>query len=64
MSGGKLKPKVIFKRKKMPKTRFPGRIVVRVNPKDWITEHLMLTWVEVRASFGAKRDEFKSASCS
>ena len=39
--GTKLKPMVIFKRKTMPKDKFPRGIVVHVHPKGWMDEEGM-----------------------
>uniref|UniRef100_A0A914D9N8 DDE-1 domain-containing protein n=1 Tax=Acrobeloides nanus TaxID=290746 RepID=A0A914D9N8_9BILA len=44
--GGKCKPTVIFKRKTMPKEKFPDEIVVKVNEKGWMNEYLMGDWSE------------------
>ncbi|KAF4804496.1 pogo transposable element with KRAB domain-like protein [Turdus rufiventris] len=43
--GQKLSPMVIFKRKTFPKDKFPDRIVVAVNPKGWMDEEVMKTWL-------------------
>uniref|UniRef100_K7F6H3 HTH CENPB-type domain-containing protein n=1 Tax=Pelodiscus sinensis TaxID=13735 RepID=K7F6H3_PELSI len=45
--GTKLLPYIVFKRKTMPKNViFPNTIHVRVHPKDWIEEALMLDWLQ------------------
>ena len=44
--GGKCKPMVIFKRKTMPKEKFPEGIVVAVNPKGWMNVEMMKFWLE------------------
>ncbi|KAF4804657.1 pogo transposable element with KRAB domain-like protein [Turdus rufiventris] len=44
-NGRKLQLLVIFKRKTLPKDKFPKGIVVAVNPKGWINEHVMRTWL-------------------
>ena len=44
-SGIKLPPMVIFKRKTMPKDKFPAGIVVHVNPKGWMDESTMKKWL-------------------
>ncbi|KAF4794062.1 hypothetical protein TURU_105348 [Turdus rufiventris] len=36
---------VIFKRKTFPKEKFPDGIVVAVNPKGWMDEEVMKTWL-------------------
>uniref|UniRef100_K7G368 DDE-1 domain-containing protein n=1 Tax=Pelodiscus sinensis TaxID=13735 RepID=K7G368_PELSI len=47
----KLPPYIVFKRKIMPKM-FPKTVYVRVHPKGWIDEALMLDWLQ---TVGAKR---------
>ena len=37
--GTKLKPMVIFKRKTMPKEKFPKGVLVHVHPKAWMDEN-------------------------
>ena len=37
-NGIKLKPMVVFKRKTMPKERFPSGIVLHVSPRGWMDE--------------------------
>ncbi|KAF4804494.1 hypothetical protein TURU_007260 [Turdus rufiventris] len=44
-NGQKLCPMVIFKIKTLPKDKFPKGIVVAVNPKGWMDEHVMRTWL-------------------
>ena len=45
--GTKLPPYVIFKRKTLPKgMKFPKGIHVRVHPKGWMDENLMLDWLK------------------
>ncbi|KAF4795128.1 pogo transposable element with KRAB domain-like protein [Turdus rufiventris] len=41
----KLRPMVIFKRKELPKDKFPKGINVAVNPKGWMDEQVMKTWL-------------------
>ncbi|KAF4805546.1 pogo transposable element with KRAB domain-like protein [Turdus rufiventris] len=43
--GQKLSPMVIFKRKTFSKDKFPDGIVVAVNPKGWMDEEVMKTWL-------------------
>uniref|UniRef100_A0A8C3TJ34 HTH CENPB-type domain-containing protein n=1 Tax=Catharus ustulatus TaxID=91951 RepID=A0A8C3TJ34_CATUS len=43
--GQKLHPMVIFKRKTLPKDKFPKGIKVEVNPKGWMDEEVMRTWL-------------------
>ena len=42
--GGKLAPLVVFKRKTLPKETFPKE--VRVHPKGWMDERLVLDWLD------------------
>ena len=44
-SGLKLPPMVIFKRKTLPKGKFPDGVVVKANEKGWMDEKLMQAWV-------------------
>ena len=44
--GSKLKPMVIFKRKTMPKEKFPKGVVVHVHQKGWMDERGVLIWLE------------------
>lgn len=44
-NGQKLPPMVIFKRKTLPKEKFPVGIVVKVNPKGWMDEEKMCEWL-------------------
>ena len=43
--GTKLRPMVIFKRKTMPKVKFPPGVVVHVHPKGWMDEEGVLLWL-------------------
>ncbi|KAF4797975.1 pogo transposable element with KRAB domain-like protein [Turdus rufiventris] len=43
--GQKLHPLVISKRKTLPKDKFPKGINVAVNPKGWMDERVMKTWL-------------------
>jgi hypothetical protein len=45
--GRKLPPYVVFKRKTLPKDKFPPGIYVRAQEKGWITEDLVRDWVKV-----------------
>ena len=44
--GTKLKPKVIFKRKTMPKDNFPAGVVVYNHPMGWMDESGVKIWIE------------------
>ena len=44
-TGEKLKPLIVFKRKTVPKESFPEGIVVKANPKGWMTAPLMKEWL-------------------
>ena len=44
--GGKLAPLVVFKRKTLPKETFPKGVHVRVHPKGWMDEGLVLDWLD------------------
>ena len=44
--GGKLPPYVIFKRKTMPKDKFPDGVIVRVQQNGWMDEALTKDWVK------------------
>ncbi|KAK7088131.1 hypothetical protein V1264_022083 [Littorina saxatilis] len=44
-SGIKLPPMLIFKRKTMPKEKFPAGIVIKVNVKGWMDETMMHNWL-------------------
>ena len=46
-SGQKLKPIIIFKRKTMPKVRFPPGVVVLVNEKGWFNNDTMKDWRKI-----------------
>jgi len=53
--GTKLPPYVIFKRKTLPKgMKFPKGIHVRVHPKGWMDENLMLDWL--KTVWGRRQD--------
>lgn len=43
--GRKLPPYVIFKRKTMPKETFPKGIIVRVQENGWMTDDLVVDWL-------------------
>jgi len=43
-SGFKLPPMVIFKRKTLPKGKFPDGVAVKANEKGWMDEELMRAW--------------------
>ncbi|XP_077453569.1 NEDD8-activating enzyme E1 catalytic subunit isoform X3 [Stigmatopora argus] len=44
-NGQKLPPMVIFKRKTLPKEKFPAGVIVKVNPKGWMDEEKMRDWL-------------------
>lgn len=44
--GRKLPPYVVFKRKTMPKEKFPQGIVVRVQEKGWMSDELVVDWLK------------------
>jgi hypothetical protein len=44
--GGKLPPHVIFKRKTLPKEKFPPGIHVRVQEKGWMDQDLVKDWID------------------
>ena len=44
--GTKLQPMVIFKRKTMPKDKFPAGVVVHNHPKGWMDESGVKIWIE------------------
>eukprot|EP01121_Diplochlamys_sp_Union-15-3_P014394 TRINITY_DN4584_c0_g1_i4.p1 TRINITY_DN4584_c0_g1~~TRINITY_DN4584_c0_g1_i4.p1 ORF type:complete len:283 (-),score=42.87 TRINITY_DN4584_c0_g1_i4:4-750(-) len=51
MTGEKIKPFIIFKRKRIPKTkpngdRFPISIVAAASPKGWMNTKLMKEWID------------------
>lgn len=46
--GKKLPPYLIFKRKTVPKNEvFPKDVIIRAQPKGWMTEELMKDWIDV-----------------
>ena len=44
--GQKLPPLVIFKRKTIPKEKFPSNIIIKANSKGWMDEKLMIKWLK------------------
>ena len=44
--GTKLKPMLIFKRKTMPKEKFPSGVVIHVNEKGWMDKDAMYIWLQ------------------
>jgi len=42
---GKLSPMVFFKRKTIPKEKFPNGIIVKANEKGWINQEMMQIWL-------------------
>lgn len=45
-SGKKLPPMLIFKRKTMPREKFPPNVIIKYNAKRWMDEEMMTTWLE------------------
>ena len=45
-AGNRLPPMVIFKRKTLPKEKFPPGVIVRANPKGWMDESVMNDWLD------------------
>lgn len=45
--GGKLPPYFIFKRKTLPKEKFPDGVIVGVHKKGWMNEDLMQDWIKM-----------------
>ena len=45
--GGKLPPYVVFKRKTLPKAKFPASVIVSVQQKGWIDEGMVQEWVRM-----------------
>uniref|UniRef100_A0A8C5PNZ8 HTH CENPB-type domain-containing protein n=1 Tax=Leptobrachium leishanense TaxID=445787 RepID=A0A8C5PNZ8_9ANUR len=44
-NGQKLPPMVIFKRKTLPKEKFPVGVIIKANPKGWMDEEKMSEWL-------------------
>uniref|UniRef100_A0A3P8P7R4 HTH CENPB-type domain-containing protein n=1 Tax=Astatotilapia calliptera TaxID=8154 RepID=A0A3P8P7R4_ASTCA len=44
-NGQKLPPMVIFKRKTLPKEKFPAGIIIKANEKGWMDEEMMKEWL-------------------
>ncbi|KAH1173359.1 hypothetical protein KIL84_017881 [Mauremys mutica] len=44
--GAKLRPMIIFKRKTMPKIKFPVGVFVHVNEKGWMDEEGVKLWLD------------------
>jgi hypothetical protein len=44
--GVKLKPMIIFKRKTMPKEKFPPDVVIHCHPKGWMDEEGLKVWIK------------------
>ncbi|CAJ0600046.1 unnamed protein product [Cylicocyclus nassatus] len=44
-AGEKLRPMIIFKKKRIPKDNFSPEVVVRANDKGWMNHELMRTWL-------------------
>jgi len=45
--GTKLRPIVVFKRKTIPKDKFPNGVIVKVHPKGWMDENLVNEWLDL-----------------
>ena len=50
--GGMFPPYVMFKRKTLPKDKFPAGVIVHVQQKGWIDEGLVQDWVHMVWSSG------------
>ncbi|KAJ1198869.1 hypothetical protein NDU88_002708 [Pleurodeles waltl] len=61
-NGQKLPPMVIFKRKTLPKEKFPAGIIVKANQKGWMDEENMREWL--REVYVKRPDGFFHASPS
>ncbi|CAJ0589623.1 unnamed protein product [Cylicocyclus nassatus] len=44
-AGEKLRPMIIFKKKRVPKDNFPPEVIVRANERGWMNHELMKTWL-------------------
>ncbi|XP_076740000.1 pogo transposable element with KRAB domain isoform X2 [Maylandia zebra] len=44
-NGQKLPPMVIFKRKTLPKEKFPAGLIIKANVKGWMDEEMMKEWL-------------------
>jgi hypothetical protein len=44
-SGIHLPPMLIFKRKTMPKEKFPRGVIIKVNEKGWMSNSMLKSWV-------------------
>ncbi|KAK3549935.1 hypothetical protein QTP86_016788 [Hemibagrus guttatus] len=61
-NGQKLLPMVIFKRKTLPKEKFPAGVIVKANQKGWVDEEKMREWL--REVYVKRPDGFFHASPS
>ncbi|KAF4083566.1 hypothetical protein AMELA_G00143600 [Ameiurus melas] len=61
-NGQKLPPMVIFKRKTLPKEKFPARVILKANQKGWMDEEKMREWL--REVYVKRLDVFFHASPS
>ena len=71
-NGDKLSPMVIFKRKLIPKEKFPAGVVIHVHPKGWMDEEGVILWINkvwsrIHSSLSTRRkpallvwDQFRS----
>lgn len=46
-NGQKLPPMVIFKRKTLPKEKFPAGVIIKANEKGWMDEEMMKEWLRM-----------------
>lgn len=61
-NGQKLSPMVIFKRKTLPKEKFPAGVIIKANEKGWMDEEKMREWL--REVYVERPDGFFHASPS
>ena len=66
--GSKIPPLVIFKKKTLPKTvAFPSGVLVRINKKGWMNEHLVIDWMKnvwLKRRMQSLKSLFWSGICS
>lgn len=60
-NGQKLSPMVIFKRKTLPKEKFPAGVIIKANPKGWMDEEKMIEWL--REIYVKRPDGFSLLIC-
>ncbi|KAF4093698.1 hypothetical protein AMELA_G00004910 [Ameiurus melas] len=61
-NGQKLPPMVIFKRKTLPREKFPAGVIIKANPKGWMDEEKMSEWL--REVYVRRPDGFSHKSPS